>query len=98
MDKYKEQDSKVLSDLDESIGSDYSGDYKDRYKSLMINQYKNLTYEITEEMIFKNIKENKGEEIDRDDEYKKIHANCCALGLKRKRTKKGKYFLKKGCK
>lgn len=51
LDKYKEQDSKVLSDLDESIGSEYSGDYKDRYKSLMINQYKNLTYEITEEII-----------------------------------------------
>ena len=31
------------------------------------------TYEITEEMIFKNVKENKGEEIDMDDKYKKIH-------------------------
>ena len=31
------------------------------------------TYEITEEMIFKNAKENKGEETNKDDEYKKIH-------------------------
>lgn len=51
LDKYKNQDSKVLSDLEDSISSEYSGEFKDRYKTLMINQYKNLTYEIKDEVI-----------------------------------------------
>ena len=33
----------------------------------------NNTYEITEEMIFKNIEEDKKEKIDEDERYKKIH-------------------------
>ena len=33
----------------------------------------NNTYEITEEMIFKNIEKDKKEEIDEDEKYKKIH-------------------------
>ncbi len=51
LDKYKNQDSEVLSDLDETISSEYTGEYKDRYKTLMVNQYKNMDYKITDEVI-----------------------------------------------
>ena len=51
LDRYKNQDSEVLSDLDETISSEYTGDYKERYKTLMINQYKNMEYKITDEVI-----------------------------------------------
>ena len=51
LDRYKNQDSEVLSDLDDTISSEYTGDYKERYKTLMINQYKNMEYKITDEVI-----------------------------------------------
>lgn len=51
LDKYKNQDSEVLKDLDEIVSNEYSGDYAERYKTLMINQYKNLEYNITDEII-----------------------------------------------
>lgn len=51
LDKYKNQDDEVLSDLDETISSEYTGEYKERYKTLMVNQYKNLEYDITDEVI-----------------------------------------------
>lgn len=51
LDKYKTQDSAVISDLDETIDKEYEGEYKDRYKKIMINQYKDMDYEITDEVI-----------------------------------------------
>lgn len=51
LDKYKTQDSAVLSELDTVISKEYTGDYKDRYKKLIINQYKNMEYKITDEII-----------------------------------------------
>ncbi len=51
LDKYKNQDSEVLDDLDETISSEYTGEYKERYKTLMLNQYKNMEYKITDEVI-----------------------------------------------
>ena len=51
LDKYKNQDSSVITNLDDVIDSEYEGEYKDRYKSLILNQYKNLEYKITDEVI-----------------------------------------------
>lgn len=51
LDKYKNQDQEVLSDLDNIVSSEYSGDYATRYKTLMTNQYKDLEYEIVDEII-----------------------------------------------
>lgn len=51
LDRYKNQDSEVLDNLDEIISSEYKGEYKDRYKTLMINQYKNMDYKITDEIV-----------------------------------------------
>ena len=51
LDKYKNQDSEVISNLDETISSEYKGKYKERYKTIMMNQYKNMDYTITDEVI-----------------------------------------------
>lgn len=51
LDKYKNQDSEVMNDLEETVSSEYSGEFKERYKTLMINQYKDLDYKITDEII-----------------------------------------------
>ena len=51
LDKYKNQDSSVITNLDDVIDTEYEGEYKDRYKSLILNQYKNLEYKITDEVI-----------------------------------------------
>ena len=51
LDKYKNQDSAILNELDNVISNEYSGEYKDRYKKLMLNQYKNMEYKITDEII-----------------------------------------------
>ena len=51
LDKYKNQDSEVLNNLDEIVSSEYSGDFAERYKNIMKNQYKNMTYKITDEII-----------------------------------------------
>lgn len=51
LDSYKNQDSDVIDNLDEIISNEYSDEYKERYRTLMINQYKNLDYKITDEII-----------------------------------------------
>lgn len=51
LDRYKNQDSSVITNLEDVIDDEYSGEYKDRYKTLMLNQYKNLEYKITDEII-----------------------------------------------
>ena len=51
LDKYKNQDSMVISELDDVISNEYTGDYKERYKTLLTNQYKNMEYKITDEII-----------------------------------------------
>ena len=51
LDKYKNQDTEVLENLDETISSEYTGGYKERYKTLMVNQYKNMEYKITDEVV-----------------------------------------------
>ncbi len=54
LDKYKNQDTSIITQLEDTISSEYKGDYKDRYKNLMINQYKNMEYKITDEIIDDN--------------------------------------------
>lgn len=52
LDKYKNQDNVVMNQLEDTINSEYSNeDYRNRYKTLMINQYKNMEYEIKDEII-----------------------------------------------
>ena len=52
LDKYKNQDKTILSQLEETINNEYSNDdYRQRYKTLMTNQYKNMEYKITDEQI-----------------------------------------------
>ena len=51
LDSYKNQDQDVIDNLEEIVSSEYRDDYKDRYKNIMINQYKNLDYKITDEII-----------------------------------------------
>lgn len=48
--KYQILDSSVLTELDTVVDdSDYSKDYKEEYKELMIKQYQNLSYKIKNE-------------------------------------------------
>lgn len=51
LDKYKNQDKEVVSNLDDTISEEYTGEYKDRYKKIMMNQYKNMEYDITDEIV-----------------------------------------------
>ena len=51
LDKYKNQDAAITSELDDVISNEYTGDYKQRYKELMLNQYKNMEYDIIDEII-----------------------------------------------
>lgn len=51
LDMYKNQDSSVISDLEDIISSEYKEENKERYKNLMINQYKDMEYDITDEII-----------------------------------------------
>ncbi len=55
LDKYKNQDENILTQLDETINSEYTNDnYRSRYRNLMTNQYKNLDYKIKDEVIEDN--------------------------------------------
>lgn len=54
LDKYKNQDPVIVSELEDTISNEYSGEYKERYKRLMLNQYKNMEYDITDEIIDRN--------------------------------------------
>ena len=48
--KYQAIDSSVLTELDSVVDeSDYSDEYKEEYKELMIKQYQNLSYKIKNE-------------------------------------------------
>lgn len=48
--KYQMLDSTVLTELDSVVDeSDYSKEYKEEYKNLMIKQYQNLSYKIKDE-------------------------------------------------
>jgi len=52
LDKYKNQDTNILAQLDETIDNQFNNDdYKKRYKTLMTNQYKNMDYKIKDESI-----------------------------------------------
>ena len=52
LDKYKNQTTDVVSQLDETIKTDITDQkQRDRYKTLMLNQYKNMEYEIKDEII-----------------------------------------------
>ena len=51
LDKYKNQDTSVITNLDDVIDSEYEGEYKERFKTLLMNQYKNMEYKITDEQI-----------------------------------------------
>jgi hypothetical protein len=52
LDKYKNQNEDIISQLDETIDNQINDeDQKSRYKTLMTNQYKNMEYEIKDEII-----------------------------------------------
>lgn len=52
LDKYKNENTDIISQLEETIDNDITDeDHKSRYKTLMTNQYKNLEYEIKDEII-----------------------------------------------
>ena len=52
LDKYKNQNEDIISQLEETIENDITNtDYRDRYKTLMTNQYKNMEYDIKEEIV-----------------------------------------------
>lgn len=52
LDKYKNENTDIISQLEETINSDITDeDHRSRYKTLMINQYKNMEYEIKDEII-----------------------------------------------
>lgn len=52
LDKYKNQNTDIISQLEETIETDITNtDHRDRYKTLMTNQYKNMEYEIIEEIV-----------------------------------------------
>lgn len=52
LDKYKDENTDILSQLDEIIDTEITDDdQKDRYRTLMVNQYKNMEYEIKDEII-----------------------------------------------
>ena len=81
LDKYKNQDSIVVKELDDIISKEYKGEYKERYKKLMLNQYKNMEYKITDEIIDGNTAVvttdvtvyNYGNAIETANEYLKDH-------------------------
>lgn len=81
LDKYKNQDTSIITQLEETISGEYKGEYKDRYKELMLNQYKNMEYKITDEIIDGNTAVvtadvtvyNYGSMIDNANEYLKEH-------------------------
>lgn len=52
LDKYKNEHTNVMEQLEDTIESAFDkDDYKERYKDLIINQYKNMNYKITDEVI-----------------------------------------------
>lgn len=52
LDKYKNENTDIISQLEETIDNDITDeDHKSRYKTLMTNQYKNMEYEIKDEII-----------------------------------------------
>ena len=55
LDKYKNQDTNILSQLEDTINTQFTNDdYKQRYKTLMTNQYKNMEYKIKDEQVEEN--------------------------------------------
>lgn len=52
LDKYKNENKDIISQLDETINSQITdSNQKERYKTLMLNQYKNMEYKIKDEII-----------------------------------------------
>lgn len=55
LDKYKNENSDIIEDLVNTIKTDIKvADYQERYKTLMTKQYKNMKYEIKDEIIEDN--------------------------------------------
>ena len=52
LDKYKNEDNNIISQLEDTIDTEITDDdHKSRYRTLMTNQYKNMEYEIKDEII-----------------------------------------------
>lgn len=52
LDKYKNEHTNVMEQLKDTIESEFTNDdYKKRYTILMTNQYKNMEYEIKDEIV-----------------------------------------------
>lgn len=55
LDKYKNESTNVMDQLKDTIESAFDNEeYQDRYKTLMTNQYKEMKYKITDEIIEDN--------------------------------------------
>ena len=55
LDKYKNENSDIIEDLVNTIKTDIKvADHQERYKTLMTKQYKNMKYEIKDEIIEDN--------------------------------------------
>ena len=55
LDKYKNENSDIIEDLVNTIKNDIKvADHQERYKTLMTKQYKNMKYEIKDEIIEDN--------------------------------------------
>lgn len=55
LDKYKNEHTNVIEQLKDTIESQFTNDeYKKRYTTLMTNQYKNMEYKITDEVVEDN--------------------------------------------
>lgn len=55
LDKYKNENNNIIEELVDTIKTDIKvADHQERYKTLMIKQYKNMKYEIKDEIIEDN--------------------------------------------
>lgn len=55
LDRYRNEHTSVMEQLKDTIESQFTNDeYKKRYTTLMTNQYKNMEYKVTDEVIEEN--------------------------------------------
>ena len=69
LDKYKNENSDIIEELVDTIKTDIKvADHQERYKTLMTKQYKNMKYEIKDEIIY-----DYGSAIRKANEYLNSH-------------------------
>lgn len=84
LNKYKMEHTNVIDQLKDTIESAFDNDdYKERYNTLMLNQYKSMEYKITDEIVEENTAVvevevtvlNYGSAITNADDYLSTHAD-----------------------